>query len=50
MTPDQMLAKAQLVLNDDRALRPVPRAALAAAWAVLAAATAYVRSKETPRG
>lgn len=50
MTPDQMLAEAELVLNDDRALHPVPRAALAAAWAALAVATTYVRSKEAPRG
>jgi hypothetical protein len=50
MTPDQMLAEAELILTDERALNPVPRAALAAAWAALAAATAFVRSKEAPRG
>lgn len=49
MTPDQMLAKAELVLTDERDLRPVPRAALAVAWAVLAAATRYVRP-EVPHG
>lgn len=42
MTPDQMLAEAELILDDDRKLNAVPRAALAAAWAVLAVATTYV--------
>jgi len=38
-----MLAKAELILTDRRALRPVPRAALAAAWTFLAVAARYVR-------
>lgn len=49
MTPDQMLAEAELVLTDERDLRPVPRAALAVAWTFLAVATRYVRP-EVPRG
>lgn len=43
MTPDQMLDHAERFLRDERALYPVPRAALAVAWAVLAAATQYIR-------
>ena len=42
MSPDQMLAEAELILTDDRALRIVPRAALAAVWIALAVATTYV--------
>jgi len=47
MTPDQMLAKAEAALTDGRDLRTIPRAALALAWAALAAATTYVRRQET---
>jgi hypothetical protein len=42
MTPDQMLAEAELVLTDERKLNAVPRAALAAVWIALAVATTYV--------
>jgi len=50
MTPDQMLAEAELVLTDERALNAVPRAALAAAWAFLAAATHYVHREGGQQG
>jgi hypothetical protein len=51
MTPDQMLAEAELVLTDERKLRAVPRAALAAAWTLLAVATQYVnRTAHDERG
>lgn len=50
MTPDQMLAEAELVLTDERDLRPPSHGlALAVAWTFLAVATRYVRP-EVPRG
>lgn len=45
MTPEEMLDKARQVLEDVR-LAAVPRAALAAAWTLLAVATKYVSPKE----
>jgi len=45
MTPIQMLEMAQQALEDVR-LAAVPRAALAAAWTLLAVATKYVHPKE----
>jgi len=43
VTPEQMLDQAEQTLLDNRAAYAVPRAALSAAWAVLAVATTYVQ-------